>query len=67
MRTVSLIPVNRNTLGAIRKIERVHAVNTDEQNVLNLAGWLCRGRERKQAHQRQSNQTEGEKATIGHF
>src|SRR5208282_3124215 len=65
MRAVSEVSISRNTLDAVVEIERVHTVNADQQNVLNLAG-LGSSREWKHTHHRQSHQYEGEKTTIEH-
>jgi hypothetical protein len=45
----------------------MHAVDADEQYVLDLAVDLCGGRSRKQAKPCTSNEREGEKATFEHF
>jgi hypothetical protein len=44
MWTVGLILIERNTLGTIREVQRVHPVNADEENMLNLAVSLRDGR-----------------------
>jgi len=64
MRAVGLIPIDRDALGAISIVQRVHAIDADEKNVLNLAASLRGGRGREQAHARESNQPAGEKSTI---